>query len=281
MKDLIYYPSLSAGGCAGDFKKNKEVKPGLTCRFYDKEFPEPWRHPYFLITAGHHYKWMDARDRYGLDDDVLVLGDSGGFQLATGAIKWDPSFKKTIFDWLEANCDLGVNLDIPPRAKYDGKFYECMDISYDNFKYFADNQSGKCKFLNVIQGNNVEVYEAWYQKMKDFEFNGWCIGGAQKRVTMFMSALVPMIKNREFEKARNQFIHVLGISKISDFFMLSFFQKMVNKYHGGRIQISTDSSSPGLYPVYGTYLHSPQLSKMTFQIYIFLKEKIYLIMQMT
>ena len=40
MKDLIYYPSLSAGGCAGDFKKNKEVKPGLTCRFYDKEFPE-------------------------------------------------------------------------------------------------------------------------------------------------------------------------------------------------------------------------------------------------
>ena len=66
------------------------------------------------------------------------------------------------------------------------------------------------------------------------------------------------------DKARNQFIHVLGISKISDFFMLSFFQKMVNKYHGGRIQISTDSSSPGLYPVYGTYLHSPQLSKMTF-----------------
>ena len=49
MKDLIYYPSLSAGGCAGDFKKNKEVKPGLSCRFYDKDFPERWRHPYFLI----------------------------------------------------------------------------------------------------------------------------------------------------------------------------------------------------------------------------------------
>jgi hypothetical protein len=264
MKDLIYYPSLSAGGCAGDFKKNKEVKPGLSCRFYSKEFPERWRHPYFLITAGHHYKWMDARDRYGLDEDVLVLGDSGGFQLATGAIKWDPTFKKTIFDWLEANCDLGVNLDIPPRAKYDGKFYECMDISYDNFKYFADNQTGKCKFLNVIQGNNVDEYDAWYQKMKDFEFNGWCIGGAQKRVSMFMSALAPMLKNREFEKERNQYVHVLGISKISDFFMLSFFQKMLNKYHGGRIQVSTDSSSPGLYPVYGTYLHSPQLSKMTF-----------------
>ena len=98
MKNLIYYPSLSAGGCAGDFKNNKEVKPGLTSRFYSKDFPEPWRHPYFLITAGHHYKWMDARQRYGLDEDVKVLGDSGGFQLATGAIKWDPKFKETIFN---------------------------------------------------------------------------------------------------------------------------------------------------------------------------------------
>jgi hypothetical protein len=39
---------------------------------------------------------------------------------------------------------------------------------------------------------------------------------------------------------------------------------MLNKYHGGRIQVSTDSSSPGQYPVYGTYLHSPQLNKMVF-----------------
>ena len=38
MKDLIYYPSLSAGGCAGDFKKNKEVKPGLLVDFMIKNF---------------------------------------------------------------------------------------------------------------------------------------------------------------------------------------------------------------------------------------------------
>lgn len=264
MKNLIYYPSLSAGGCAGDFKNNKEVKPGLTSRFYSKEFPEPWRHPYFLITAGHHYKWMDARQRYGLEDDVKVMGDSGGFQLATGAIKWDPKFKETIFQWLEQNCDIGVNLDIPPRVKYDGKFYECLDISYDNFKYFAENQTGKCKFLNVVQGNNVNEYDIWYNRVKDFDFNGWSIGGTQKGIALFMAALVPMLRHREFEKERNMYVHVLGISKISDFFMLSFFQKMLNKYHGGRIQVSTDSSSPGQYPVYGTYLHSPQLTKMTF-----------------
>ena len=263
-KELIYYPSLSAGGSADALKKNKEVKPGLTARFYDKTFPERWRHPYFLITAGHHYKDMEARQKYGCGDDVQVIGDSGGFQLVTGAIKWSPEIKEKIFHWLEANSDIAVNLDIPPRIKYEGKFRECLDISYENFKYFAENQSGKTQFLNVIQGNSIAEYETWYNRVKDFDFNGWCIGGAQKRVSMFMSGLAPLLKHREFEKTQNKFVHVLGISKISDFFLLAYFQKMMNKHYGGRIQISTDSSSPGLYPVYGTSLHSAQLSKMTF-----------------
>jgi len=34
-----------------------------------------------------------------------------------------------------------MNLDIPPRFEYEGKFDECLQISSDNFKYFADNQS--------------------------------------------------------------------------------------------------------------------------------------------
>jgi len=264
MKNLIYYPSLSAGGSADALKKNKEIKPGLTSRFYSKEFPELWRHPYFLITAGHHYKDMEARQKYGCDENVTVIGDSGGFQLVTGAIKWSPQIKDTIFRWLENNSDIAVNLDIPPRVKFEGKFRECLDVSYDNFKYFAENQSGKTKFLNVIQGNNIPEYEHWYLRVKDFDFNGWCIGGAQKRLSMFFSGLAPLLKHKEFEKTSNKYVHVLGISKISDFFLLAYLQKMFNKYYDGRIQVSTDSSSPGLYPVYGTYLHTPQFNKLTF-----------------
>jgi hypothetical protein len=264
MKELVYYPSLSSGGFASWLKKDKEVAPGIPARFYSPEFPEPWRHEYFLITAGHHYKKPESRKEYGLGDNVKVMGDSGGFQLATGAIKWKPEFKETIFHWLENNCDIGVNLDIPPRVKYEGKFYECLDISYENFKYFADNQSGKCDFLNVIQGNNLAEYEYWYKKVADFNFNGWCIGGTQSGLVLLMQAIAVMLQNGEFDKERNRYIHILGISKVSDFFILAYFQKMINEYYGGRIQISTDSSSPGQYPVYGIYLHSPQLGKMVF-----------------
>ena len=55
-KRFIYFPSLSPGGMVSAFKKDKKFTNGVTCKFFDSTYPEKWRHPYFLITAGHHYK---------------------------------------------------------------------------------------------------------------------------------------------------------------------------------------------------------------------------------
>jgi hypothetical protein len=245
------------------FKKDTKFTDGTTMRFFSKEYPEEWRHPYFLITAGHHYKKMDFRQQMGLDDEVLVFGDSGGFQIATGALKWDSTIREKIFHWLEANSDVAANLDIPPRVTFENRFQDSMDISFDNFKWFEKHQSGKTKFLNVIQGTYSEEYNTWYHKFKDFDFNGWCIGGPKKLVD-FMYVVALMLKEREFEKKHVEFIHLLGISKISDFFILSTLQKLLNELTDGRVQLSTDSSSPGQYPVYGTYLHSTNYKTQTF-----------------
>jgi hypothetical protein len=262
-KKFIYYPSLSAGSMVSAFKKDTKFTDGTTMRFFSKEYPEEWRHPYFLITAGHHYKKMDFRQQMGLDDEVLVFGDSGGFQIATGALKWDSTIREKIFHWLEANSDVAANLDIPPRVTFENRFQDSMDISFDNFKWFEKHQSGKTKFLNVIQGTYNEEYNTWYHKFKDFDFNGWCIGGPKKLVD-FMYVVALMLKEREFEKKHVEFIHLLGISKISDFFILSTLQKLLNELTDGRVQLSTDSSSPGQYPVYGTYLHSTNYKTQTF-----------------
>jgi hypothetical protein len=45
---------------------------------------------------------------------------------------------------------------------------------------------------------------------------------------------------------------------------LSTLQKLLNELTDGRVQLSTDSSSPGQYPVYGTYLHSTNYKTQTF-----------------
>jgi hypothetical protein len=262
-KNFIYFPSLSAGSMVSAFKKDTKFTDGTTMRFFSKEYPEEWRHPYFLITAGHHYKKMDFRNDIGLDDDVFVFGDSGGFQIATGALKWDSTIREKIFHWLEANSNVAANLDIPPRVQFENRFQEAMDISFDNFKWFEKNQSGKTKFLNVLQGTYNEEYITWYNRFKDFDFNGWCIGGPRKLVN-FMFSMALLLKEREFEKKHVQYVHLLGISKISDFFILSTLQKLLNELTGGRVQLSTDSSSPGQYPVYGTYLHSTNYKTQSF-----------------
>ena len=262
-KEFLYIPSLSAGSMVSAFKKNTKFSDGTTMRFYSKEYPEKWRHPYFLVTAGHHYKKMDFRNQLGLDDGAFVFGDSGGFQIATGALKWDGTIREKIFHWLEANSDVAANLDIPPRVTFENRFQDSMNISFDNFKWFEKNQSGKTKFLNVIQGTFSEEYKEWYHKFKDFDFKGWCIGGPKKLVD-FMYVIALMLQEREFEKEHVEYVHLLGISKISDFFILATLQELMNKLTNNRIQLMSDSSSPGQYPVYGTYLHSGNYKTQTF-----------------
>ena len=262
-KEFLYIPSLSAGSMVSAFKKDTKFEDGTTMRFFAKEYPAKWRHPYFLVTAGHHYKKMDFRDQLGLDDGTFVFGDSGGFQIATGALKWDGTIREKIFHWLEANSDVAANLDIPPRVTFENRFQDAMDISFDNFKYFEKNQSGKTKFLNVIQGTFSDEYKEWYHKFKDFDFKGWCIGGPKKLVD-FMYVIALMLQEREFEKKHIEYIHLLGISKISDFFILATLQELLNKMTDNRIQLMSDSSSPGQYPVFGTYLHSGNYKTQTF-----------------
>ena len=79
---------------------------------------------------------------------------------------------------------------------------------------------------------------------------------------MYVIAL--MLQEREFEKGHVEYIHLLGISKISDFFILATLQKLLNTLTGNRIQLMSDSSSPGQYPVFGTYLHSGNYKTQTF-----------------
>lgn len=261
--EFRYYPSFSSGASRSWLQKNTELSPGISSRFYSDNYPKDWQHKYFLVTAGHHYKKMDFRDRLGLDPSVQVLGDSGGFQLATGAIKWEPSFKEIIFKWLEANSDIAMNLDLPPRVTLTGKFNECLDISVENFKYFEKNQSGKTAFLNVLQGDDEITYDIWYNKVKDFEFSGWAFGNCRKVNNLFY-ALALMIKNKEFLNPNHNFLHILGASKLYDFFLYEYLQKCLNEYTGGKVQVSTDSSSPALMTVYGGYYFDADYKSGTF-----------------
>ena len=78
-----YFPSFSVGGFGDQLRKDFKFKSGFSCRFYSKEFPSKYRHTDFLISAGHFIKNnTDLYDLHGFTKDNLVMGDSGGFQIA-------------------------------------------------------------------------------------------------------------------------------------------------------------------------------------------------------
>ena len=264
MSKFIYFPSFSAGAMGSSLAKNVKLKNDLSIRFYSEEFPEKYRHTDILITAGHHFKKDDYKNDLGLTDKNLVMGDSGGYQIASGAIKWDMSIRERIFKWLEHNSDIAMNLDIPPKIKYEGMYEECLKISKDNFKYFADNQSGNTDFLNVVQGTNDLEYINWYNEMKDYPFQGWAVGGGGRNVYAFMSGVMSLLQGGEHLKDTNKYFHILGISKIKDFLMLNQLQKSLNEVDSN-IVVTTDSSSPDRAVVFGSYYHSYDFKKPAFR----------------
>jgi len=192
------------------------------------------------------------------------MGDSGGFQIASGALKWDKSLVEKVFVWLENNSDIAMNLDIPPKMKYEGKYEECLKISKDNFKYFADNQSGNTDFLNVVQGTNELEYISWYNEVKQFPFQGWAVGGGGRSVYAFMSGVLSLLNGKEHLNENNKWFHILGISKVSDFLMLNQLQKSLNEVDS-KVIVTTDSSSPDRAVVFGGYYLDYNFKKASFQ----------------
>ena len=254
MNKLIFFPSLSAGNSRSWLLKNKEIRPGLSTRFYEKGYPENLYHPYFLLTAGHLFKKMDIRNEMGLND-AFVIGDSGGYQIATGAVKWNMEIREQIFHWLEANSDIAMNLDMPTTfGTFSNRFDDALKISIDNFKYFETNQSGKTKFLTVLQGigTSLELGKKWYNAVKDFVFNGWAFGGS-RYIDRIFYAIALFASEKEFEKKHVKYLHYLAATSPLHLILLAMVQRVLNIYYPDKFQVSTDSSSPNLSSVYGSF----------------------------
>jgi hypothetical protein len=112
------------------------------------------------------------------------------------ARRWstEVTIRDRILRWLDRYCDYAMTLDMPlwvlnnpkaassPFAKLSAD--QLIELSYENLKYFADNRGkatgAKAKFLNVLQDAGDGTGEAWYQRVKDFDFEGWAFGGDTK-----------------------------------------------------------------------------------------------------
>jgi len=254
----IYFPAMSVGTQLTCMEKNyAHIKSKKSFRFYEKD--SLFYHPYLLISAGHNFKknTMDAL-KYDLNT-TLVLGDSGGYQIGSEKLVLTDELRNNLFNWLENNTNYAINLDIPPYGAYSnrkkGIFEDNTSVSVKNFEFFKKNASGKTKYLNVLHGRGRKDLDYWYERVKDFNFEGgWSIGSVFGNIYFILLSFFYLWEKGEIEKCSNlnALIHILGFSRNASLYIILYLQEKLNE-KDINVKISYDSSSPFMLAAYGKY----------------------------
>lgn len=259
-----------------------------------------------LYSAGHAdldmTKFAPKEDMIrNRDPNTIILGDSGGFQIAKGVWEGDwknPSDPKsakrreTVLKWLDGIADYAMTLDVPTWIIHDPEasrktgistYQEAVDTTQYNNEYFIANrkgwQNGGTKFLNVMQGSNHAESDNWYNLMKkycdpkvypDRHFNGWAFGGQNMcSVSLILKRIVTMMDDCLLEEGIHDWVHVLGTSKLEWALVLTEIQNGIRRWHNPNLTISFDCASPFLATANGqiyTNNEFPNRSKWTYRM---------------
>ena len=233
-------------------------------------------YPWCLYSAGHAILEVGPDEKEEMvrkrDPNSFVLGDSGGFQIGKGVWQgdWrDPNCPKAhakrdgVLRWMDAYMDYGMVLDIPAwvarspagaAATGISTYAEAVAGTRINNEYWMKHRTGRCKFLNVLQGENHTEADDWYDQMKDFcdpkkypqtHFNGWAMGGQNMcDIHLVLRRIVSLMRDGLLEKGTHDWMHFLGTSKLEWATLLTDLQRSVRKHHNENFTISFDCASP-------------------------------------
>ena len=189
---------------------------------------------------------------------------------------------------MDAYMDYGMILDIPAwvcrspegrKATNINSYEEAVQGTYINNDYFINNRTGACKFLNVLQGENHQEAEDWYQRMKKYcdpvqyptnHFNGWSMGGQNMcDIHLILHRLVTIIHDGLLEEGVQDWMHFLGTSKLEWATLLTDIQRSIRKHHNPKFTISFDCASPFLATANGqiyTDVETPDRGKWSYRM---------------
>ena len=244
-------------------------------------FPYRWS----LYSGGHanldlnKQDWSEDMVR-NREPGTLMLGDSGGFQIAKGLWEGDwhansgcakaQGKREAVLKWLDTISDYAMTLDIPTWVIHDpvangkiGNFkspQELVDATKFNNEYFMKHRkgikNGGTKILNVLQGASHTDADDWYDTMKhycdpaqypDTHFNGWAMGGQNMcDVDLILRRLVTLRYDNLLQTGVHDWMHFLGTSKLEWAVLLTVIQRAIRKHVNPQFTISFDCASPFL-----------------------------------
>lgn len=286
-----------------EYRMRDKMPEGLPNGLQDLNFLDPsnslFYYPTALYSAGHAIldpteswtaeRMVQQRDR----NNTVILGDSGGFQAATGVLKfpWHPkpnqspelhqmdkdAVRMKLLRWLEATADYSMVLDWPTYAlvKYGfdpvtgislhpslKSFKDCLDGSMENHHFFIKHRKeGATKFLNVLQGRNMEEGDIWWEAAKDLPFESWAFSNVQASNFGINLRRLIIMRDDGYLQGR-EWLHYLGNGKIKAGCALTSVQRALRKYVDENLTVSFDAASPFVMTAKGQmyygFEHSPE-----------------------
>lgn len=243
---------------------------------------------YALYSAGHAQldlakamtqdSMLQQRDRA----NTMVLGDSGGYQIGKGILKFDwldfegkaaNKVRDDILAWLEVTADWSMLLDVPSWACDPANrektgltsFQDCLDKTCFNNEYWLKRRVGQTKFLNVLQGSDWDTAEQWYQGVKQFSdtkiwgdkaAEGWAFGGVNMcKMDITLKRLMTMREDGLLEG--KNWIHFLGTAQLDWSCYLTSIQRQLRKHINEEITLSFDCASPFVATAHGLAYTNP------------------------
>jgi hypothetical protein len=191
--------------------------------------------------------------------------------------------REGVLKWLDGVSNYGMVLDIPawvsktPAKDICGiqSYDEAVEATQYNNEYFIANRKGKnnggTRFLNVMQGSNHNQADDWYGKMKkycdpnqypDNHFDGWAFGGQTKTdVELMLKRLVEIRYDGLMQQGKQDWLHVLGTSKLEFALLLTDIQRAIRKHVNPDFTISFDCASPFLATANGQIYYQSRVGK--------------------
>lgn len=301
----VFLPSISAIYAKivsmVEYKMRDKLPAGLPNGLKDLDFLDPsnslFYYPAALYSAGHAIldpteSWSAERMVMQRDrKNTVVVGDSGGFQAATGVLKypWHKKPKQTdeehqrdkddfrikLLRWLEATADYSMVLDWPTYAlvKYGldpvtgeslhpslKSFRDCLNGSLENYQlWIKHRREGATKFLNVLQGRNMEEGDIWWDAVKDLPFESWAFSNVQASNFSINLRRLIIMRDEHYLEGR-EWLHYLGNGKIKAGCALTTVQRALRKYVDENLTVSFDAASPFVMTAKGQMYYGYELS---------------------
>lgn len=196
-------------------------------------------------------------------DKTVVISDSSGYQIASNAkgssvsgFDWSDVFgeksdkiRMAILRWQEKTSDYSMTLDFPTHSidnPYSNvkSFKDCLESSLYNYNFILKNRiEGETRWLNILQGRNMDEANIWWDNVKNMPFEGWAFGGANTKNFVIMLKRLIVMRDEKYLNETKNWIHVLGTSRLASAYALTTILRTLQENVAKNITVSYDSST--------------------------------------